>query len=511
MDMPKMRKVPDAAFKWAEKLFRNKGYLHYKRNGRYATVFCTACGKTFAGAVIPGETYEEVMTEVVIDKPVHGTEGTCVYCKTKALYRSVGMIRNPQEDGECWTIGQRIGEDFVFRSFKTWQITKKMQKTEYIHSEYARSILRKGKKPEHGYWYESYCGTGWYSNNSLYGSINISRQIWPGTMKEISDTQMLKYGNTDGYDPIDYYEAFSRYPDMEMIQKAGMDRLMRLLMCQRGANINPRGKTPWDRLRIYKDRMPMLRESRGETMVLQILQQERKEKKHFTDAEIKKERYIHNAWDIRTQNTLREVLKHTTLAKLEKYLEEQGRKSLPRDTYLDYIRMRMRAGYDLDNQIILFPKDLRRRHNEMVRELEAEAIDKRKKETNEKFKGIAKLYNKLDKKYGADLGEYIIRPARDAAEIVEEGRTLHHCVGGDNYLSGHDKGTSIILFLRKKEEQETPYCTIEIKGNKILQWYEAYDRKPDEEILQPLLDAYTANLKKEKKNGRSRDHIQAIV
>ena len=510
MDMPKMRKVPAAAYQWAERLFEKRGYLHYQRNGRYATVFCTACGKTFTGAVIPGETYEEVMTETMIEKPVHGTEGTCPYCKNKMLYKSAGMLKIVQKDTESWTIGQRMGEDFVFRSFRTWQRTEKMQKTEYSHYEYARIFLKKGKKADRRFYYESWAGDDWYSSNSLYNSIHVSRLIWPGTVKEISDTPMLKYGNTDGYDFIDYYEAFARYPDMEMIQKAGMDRLVRLLMCQRGANINPRGKTPWDRLRIYKDRMPMLRESRGEMLVLQILQQERKEKKHFTDAEIKKERYIHNSWDIRTQNTLREVLKHTTLAKLEKYLEEQGKKSLPRDTYLDYIRMRMRAGYDLDNQIILFPKDLRRRHDEMVRELEAEELDKRKRETNEKYKGIAKKYNKLDDKYRADFGEYIIRPAKDAAEIVEEGRMLHHCVGGDTYLSRHDKGQSIILFLRKKEEQEKPYCTIEIKGNKILQWYEAYDQQPDKEILQPLLDAYTERLK-ENKNGRSRDHLQAVV
>lgn len=32
-----------------------------------------------------------------------------------------------------------------------------------------------------------------------------------------------------------------------------------------------------------------------------------------------------------------------------------------------------------------------------------------------------------------------------------EGRTLHHCVGGDTYLGRHDRGESYILMLRAQE------------------------------------------------------------
>ena len=65
----------------------------------------------------------------------------------------------------------------------------------------------------------------------------------------------------------------------------------------------------------------------------------------------------------------------------------------------------------------------------------------------------------------------------------------------------HATGTSYILFLRKKETPDVPFTTIEISGMKekeprILQWYEAYDKKPDEEILQPIIDKYVEHLKK---------------
>ena len=78
-----------------------------------------------------------------------------------------------------------------------------------------------------------------------------------------------------------------------------------------------------------------------------------------------------------------------------------------------------------------------------------------------------------------------------------EGRILHHCVGGDNYLGKHNSGMTYILMLRFKETQEIPYITVEIdnRTDKILQWYGNYDRKPDKDRMQEWLDIYVAKLK----------------
>ena len=78
---------------------------------------------------------------------------------------------------------------------------------------------------------------------------------------------------------------------------------------------------------------------------------------------------------------------------------------------------------------------------------------------------------------------------------MDEGRTLHHCVGGDSYLTKHNTGKSYILFLRFKKDEDAPYVTIEIDDTKILQWYGAYDKKPDKENIENLLKEYVACLK----------------
>ena len=91
----------------------------------------------------------------------------------------------------------------------------------------------------------------------------------------------------------------------------------------------------------------------------------------------------------------------------------------------------------------------------------------------------------------------MIRPARSAEEIVTEGRILHHCVGGDNYLRKHNEGETYILMLRQQEYLEVPYITVEINesNDRIIQWYGAHDRKPDEKNMQRWLDTYITKLK----------------
>ena len=164
-------------------------------------------------------------------------------------------------------------------------------------------------------------------------------------------------------------------------------------------------------------------------------------------------------------------------------------------TYFDYLSMRTQLGYDMSNTVYQRPRNLEVAHNKMMAEIDKKQVDRRMLEVAERYPLIRKNYRKLRKRYFFEDENFIIRPARSAEEIVQEGRILHHCVGGDSYLNKHNDQKSIILFLRFKEEQETPYITVEIEGERIVQWYGAHDRKPDEKNMQKWLDAYVTRLK----------------
>ena len=160
--------------------------------------------------------------------------------------------------------------------------------------------------------------------------------------------------------------------------------------------------------------------------------------------------------------------------------------------------MRLDEGYDMTNDIILFPADFTRRRDEMILQVQKAKNDKRKKEACERFPKIKSKYRRLSEKYSAAAGGFVIRPAKDAAEIVEEGRILHHCVGGDTYLRSHNDGRSFILFLRHAKKKNDPFVTIEIQGETIIQWYGEYDKKPAKKMIDAWLKTYTKELTKRK-------------
>lgn len=154
-------------------------------------------------------------------------------------------------------------------------------------------------------------------------------------------------------------------------------------------------------------------------------------------------------------------------------------------------------GYDMTNTVYLFPRDLDVAHGKMVEESNRKEADARIREASDRYPLIRKHYRQYRRQFYFEDGEFLIRPARDAGEIIMEGKILHHCVGGDKYLSSHNNGNSIILFLRFMDEPEVAYITVEIgtESKNIIQWYGAHDGKPDKERMQKWLDAYVTRLK----------------
>lgn len=61
----------------------------------------------------------------------------------------------------------------------------------------------------------------------------------------------------------------------------------------------------------------------------------------------------------------------------------------------------------------------------------------------------------------------ILRVPRDAQEIKNEGAALHHCVG--TYVDRVAKGQTHIFFVRRVEEPDTPYFTMEYNKGRVIQ------------------------------------------
>jgi len=150
----------------------------------------------------------------------------------------------------------------------------------------------------------------------------------------------------------------------------------------------------------------------------------------------------------------------------------------------DYLANAETVGFDLTQRNVLLPRDLDGAHDNASALVLAkkEAADKKKKrEQARKAKLRAKA---LDARYGFETEHYFIRAPRSAAEIVEEGRSLHHCVGG--YADRHVNGVVTILFLRDKTHPMMPLCTIQVDGDRLIQIH-GYDDERQKGAIKPEL------------------------
>ena len=66
-------------------------------------------------------------------------------------------------------------------------------------------------------------------------------------------------------------------------------------------------------------------------------------------------------------------------------------------------------------------------------------------------------------------------------ELTAEGKALHHCVGG--YIRRMAEGETAIFFLRKANEPDKPFYTLELQKKRVIQCRTehnaSYDRNPD--------------------------------
>lgn len=67
---------------------------------------------------------------------------------------------------------------------------------------------------------------------------------------------------------------------------------------------------------------------------------------------------------------------------------------------------------------------------------------------------------------------------------MKEGNSLHHCVGSNSYLDQHIKGQTTIIFIRKKDDIETPFFTMEYRSKKIVQIQGKYNREEVPDTVQ---------------------------
>ena len=119
----------------------------------------------------------------------------------------------------------------------------------------------------------------------------------------------------------------------------------------------------------------------------------------------------------------------------------------------DYLHAAKTIEVDLTDNKARYPSSLKREHDRAVAKQKL-VLDAKK---DEFFQAETERYGRL---YSYKTDEYMIVPPKDMKGLFEEGRKLNHCVG--SYSDRIVEGKTCIMFIRKTEEPDKPYFTIEI-------------------------------------------------
>lgn len=329
-----------------------------------------------------------------------------------------------------------------------------------------------------------------WSDNRIYDG---GYYFYTGGIEEALQGTAMQYADLEGYleekrhnrNPIYFLEYHAKYPVIEFLWKAGYRNIVHNRIF--GMDRENRNAILWERKKLkecFKFPLRILKLMPPEEWKLDDVQRANYLWKNYgeriTDAEM--QMALQSRTDV--QN-LTGAMPYAGIGKILKYIQKQTEKRKEEKghttytlegiirAYRDYLRECEQLHFDLHDREILFPKDLVAAHDRTMKQI---AFEKNKAD-QEKFQ---KAVNKLEK-FAWQKGGFLIRPAREQMELTAEGKALHHCVGG--YIRDMAEEKTAIFFLRKANEPDKPFYTLELQKKRVIQCRTehnaSYDRNPD--------------------------------
>ncbi len=331
----------------------------------------------------------------------------------------------------------------------------------------------------------------------------------PDNWKDILSGTSLKYCDLSGYikqkkynNPVRFLIDWVRYPAIEKFWKAGYIGLVQDRI--RGYRPGPEKKETirWKQdsirsaLRFPARLMKMYRpeewstEAMAKTVTVWGLVCDGRIREQEVEAIVK------SAADL---EDIKDALGHAPIQKIVRYIDKQAEresdssrsnKSALSKTYRDYLTDCVKLGLNLDDSDVLFPANLEAAHARTIAQVRYKASEKSRAAFAEKVKKLSKLTWKHD--------GLLIRAPADAEELIYEGAFLHHCVGG--YVNRVAKGETAILFIRREQEPDVPFFTLEWCNGHVVQCRTMHNRSyVSDEQVRDFVEAWVNRVTKKLK------------
>lgn len=450
------------------------------------------------------------------EKLKHGAETSCKRCQSKCVVKDSYRSRNYMVDEAFFIYYDKsvinpqsiIARGILVRRDYSGDYTK--VKTQYDCSY--MYLFEEGNAELYERYWEN-----WRKRKSIISQFHTSMiykkcSVSIDSIKKAVKGSYFQYSTWEKYlkrdfthDMLDFFDLASKYPCIEYLTKMGFKELVltKLRGLQMNRVINWRGKTIFKVLRLTKAEIKEICRLKIKANV-NLLHYYHLSKKNGSYLTIAQAAALHDIGGSELEELL-QMKEIGTLNDIHRYFLKQLARADKHYTsanstyraWRDYIRECRMLGMDLKSTSVIFPNNLYTAHQkttEKIKYKEDEALNQK----------IAERLKTL-KDYCYEEYGLIIRPALSSKELFEEAAALSHCVGG--YVKEYAEGITDIYVIRKAEDLNKPFYTMEILKGEITQVYGYKNAHPTNEII-VLIESFKLNkLTKVKENKKSRKQI----
>lgn len=483
--MSKIPHLPKDWEKWCRRTAITQHYIFYRTVGKSKQGYCSRCGSS-----------------MTLRSPKHNQYGICPRCKKKIQYKSIGRQKSIYNKPEYAYLLQKFGDNqMVIRNFEVrawfYQSQGFIPDIEWVET---RRVIVNPDFSQTAYYYGRYKDDSYRWRESLYAYYHYGFETYKGALyqrtlyflnKGILKTSGLYefQKNVSRVEPETYLLYRNFQPGIEKIAKAGLKQLVIDEIIKRKRL--PDRKKLVEILELDRHLLKQLVHIDGGIYSLSWLQQVKSSQKVLPLEVIQYfEKYKICPGDIAfIDKQMTAIQVYHYLCRMEKECGKSAGEILR--IWKDYLAMAKRLGKDPEDAIIYRPRDLIRRHDEAVKMLQEIDTEEKAKEWRKQFPDLERVCKEITftYQYMKDKNFAILVPQK-IEEMVTEGKTLHHCVGAEEiYFKKICKKKSYIVFLRRKENLEKVFYTLEIttEGD-ILQNSKEYNRvEKDYEEAIPFL------------------------
>lgn len=464
-------------------------YMYYEYGKRIG--LCTCCGK-----------HHELK-----EQPKYGKEGICPGCKRKVQYRTYKK-KGRIHDWEYAALIQKIPGGYVLRFFALNQLIEQGTRSYGGMSEKIRITYNEQWNRQAIYSYHRYKMTNkirWcngYEYLSGYGGRKEEERcrLYPRNLRKILKGSKLEYSGMPEFARTgiefyqqDFIDKAKEYAGIEKLIKAEFYNLT-------NSCISYGSRAPID---LYQKRVKKVLGLTGE--YYNLIRDKDPTWREYEVTEQCQDVGIRATWEQiqRMSQYARNFaiyMRHSTPHKMLKYIEglkSEGPCAMRNqevNDYHDYLQLAAELGYNLDDDWILYPKNLKERHDQLTEEQNERKVELEKESDDKKDRKLKRTIKRKGwTRYEMETEQLLIRLPKCEHEIRKEGNAQHHCVA--TYMDRMVDGETCILFIRKKEEPDKSYYTVEVRDDEVIQVRGKYNVAPSEEV-EEFMKIFKKNLRK---------------